>query len=130
VLFLSMRDQPSVTGKAMRRESLSRLFSTVHRGHLEFVPSHRSLLWRTPAVGRPSFEIYATARTDRRVSDALEPKKSGVLRDQTSLRCPLGSGLVAYRVIIETCLAHGDRLVDVAQIDHDPVTHHSGQLRR
>jgi hypothetical protein len=43
---------------------------------------------------------------------------------------PLGSGLAAHPVIIETCLAHGHRVVDIAQIDHDPATHHAAQLCR
>jgi hypothetical protein len=124
VLFLSMRDQPSVTGKAMRRRCRDFFFSTVIVGTWSWCPHTRSLLWRTPI-------IFARPRAlGRRVSDALEPEKSGLLRDQTSMRRPLGSGLAAHPVIIETYLAHSDRLVDVAQIDHDPATHHSGQLRR
>jgi hypothetical protein len=118
VLFLSM----SALGdrKAMRREcngDRERTWSSCPHPFPHVADAHH-------------FRFARPCALDRRVSDALEPEKSGVLRDQTSMRRRLGSGLAAYPVIIETCLTHSDRLVDVAQIDHDPATHHSGQLRR
>jgi hypothetical protein len=47
VLFLSMRDQPSVTGKAMRRETASMETSLTCSGALTLIAGFRSLFFAT-----------------------------------------------------------------------------------